>query len=101
MKKLTTLLVLGFIVIIAVLTNPTKEDFGDFMRNHIDKQADSDFEEVILALTGNLLDYVGEQSERRNYVIFSTFELGDAMFIGAFGNFMQISEGEDDSISIE
>lgn len=94
MKNLTILLLLGFIVLIAVLTNPTKEDFGDYMREQIEEEADNDLEEIILALTGNLLSYVGEKSDRTNFVVCSTYELGDAVFLGVFGNFIQIQEGD-------
>ena len=76
-------------VITACLTNPTKKDFSKWVGDYVSKSVDNDF---LSGITGTVADKAANYStKRKNFYLFSTYEMGNYKFVGVFKIFIPLS----------
>ncbi len=91
MKKLLLLIVV--LLAVAYFTNPTLEDYSDFIAEDFNEESDdSIFGEEVGNLVGNLI--AENATDREDYYIFSIYEsdlmVEDVRYIGIFGMFFEL-----------
>jgi hypothetical protein len=75
-----------------IATNPTKDDFVGWWAKKAGTATDSTVvEELINALTGTVAETV---VERKNYIVFSTFEVAGQKFVGFYEQFYPLGSAE-------
>lgn len=94
MKLLSTTLILIAVVGLLVYTNPTLDEYSNYMRQQIVHEAndqDQESRSLAVALGGIASYFISNATTRENYVVFSVFktELGPKRkrCIGLLGNF--------------
>jgi len=87
-------LILMILIVAAIITNPTKEDFYDWANN----KAIEDSETIVEGAIKNLLisPLLKSVTVRKNYVLFSTFTIEfdeyKTRYLGIFDNFIELKD---------
>ena len=89
MKNTRTWLILVLIVICAILTNPTKDDFSGWVKFQLKNHKSGGlFNDFTLAVAEN---FITPATTQRNFALFSSFEFNGIHFLGIFNQFYNIS----------
>lgn len=95
-------IVLGLFVLIlitALITNPSKDEFVDYVEIEFVNQSNGEGEKLIRSLTQGIIGTVADKAKRNNYLVFSTYELGEHTYIGVFGQFI-VSNSEKSNLGL-
>ncbi len=74
-------------------TNPGKEDFKEFIKEQAYEHAETKVEKAFLALAEGLFGVISDAFVRKNYYLFSIYELDDTRFLGIAGHFFPLEKG--------
>lgn len=95
MKKFLFLIVIGFILVIAAMTNPTKEKFITWEKDQLKSQSNNGLVSWgIDVLGGSILN---SATTGQNYVFFTIYDTkiantSEVKVLGLFNNFIPISK---------
>ncbi len=101
MKSLAFVIALAALAGLLLYTNPSMEDFSNYVRQHVikesQKETDSPFGQVITSILGEIAGGVASsQTVRTDYLLFSTYEiqLGKERFkaLGICRNFILLEK---------
>ncbi len=85
----TLLIIIIGILIFAAVTNPTEEQFVNFLENKLNENVETKFEEFLNELLGKTI--LKTNTEREDYIVFSKFTVSHQddtlVYIGIFKNF--------------
>jgi hypothetical protein len=99
----TMIVAVALIAILALMvaTNPTPDDYSDYLRQDFAKEANKKGEVpgalagIVGGVAGSLLSGA---AERHNYLFFSTYTIGSnsdqRVTLGILGNFVVLEDGE-------
>lgn len=93
MKSIINLiLIIVFIaIILAAITNPSKEEFVDYIETqYVQNSSDGILDDAIVLLTKGLVGTIAEQATRTNLVFFSIYEIDEYKYLGVYGNFVRL-----------
>ena len=89
MKSLTGVLLVFGVVGMLTYTNPTMDDYVDFIKNELIRRSQNSVDQGLLHLLGGFV--ISGATERRNYVLFSIYQTQDPFKItdclAILGNF--------------
>ena len=101
MKSLTTVVALAALAGLMVYTNPTRNDFSDYIRQVVIKESQKRMQntqvQFLAPMLGGLVgSVVSSETVRADYVLFSTYELRlgqeRLMALGLFKNFILLEK---------
>jgi hypothetical protein len=101
MKGSITAIVLAATVLLFVVTNPTLDDYEDYLRQELAREAREE-DEVAGALVALLGGFAGSllanATTRDNYLLFSVYatdlDTEGLLVLGILGNFLVLRDGE-------
>ena len=101
MKGIVTAIVLIGIVLLFVITNPSTDDYEDYMRQEMIKesQGEDELSSALGSLFGGVAgSLLANASTRKNYLVYSVYatDLGnsDLVVLGVLGNFFVLEDAE-------
>jgi hypothetical protein len=100
MKKVLLIIVLGFILVIAAFTNPSREKFITWEKDQMKSQSNNGLVSWgIDVLGGSILNTA---TTEQNYVFFTIFDTkvtntSEMKILGLFNNFIPLSKGNNTS----
>lgn len=83
-------IILMGVLILAAVSNPSKVDFVEYYKDAHVKEPEGLLQGFFSGIAKTGVGWIADQSKRRNYVVCSVYKLGDQIYIGAFGNFIQL-----------
>ncbi|MFB6317272.1 hypothetical protein [Saccharicrinis sp. FJH54] len=92
MKKIIRFLMVLLLIaiILAAISNPSKDEFTDYCKTEYVNDSDSGLEGIISRIAKGAVGTIAAQATRHNYVVFSVYEIADVRFLGVYGNFYKM-----------
>lgn len=92
-KNFLLLLIIVGIVIVLVTTNPSKNEFIDWLSNQLNEKADSGIEKFVNKTIGKPI--ISLSTTRSDYTVFSLYHVKDifetdVIYLGIFKQFIRI-----------
>jgi hypothetical protein len=100
MKKILSGIILAFVLLIAILTNPTKDKFVSWTKDQIKSQSNNSLVSLgIEVFGGSILNSV---TSEQNYLFFTIFdtqisESKEVKVLGLFNHFITLTDGKNTS----
>lgn len=95
MKKIFFVIIIGFILVIAAVTNPSKENFVIWAKGQLKSQSNNGLVNMGIEVFGD--GVINSVTNTQNYVFFSVYDSkisnsNEVKVLGIFNNFIPLSK---------